>query len=76
MQSDSFDYAPPGAPPYQTPKFASTKDLLAAFDKSVAEARAAIAAADDSKFLAPWTLDGRRKNHHDYAAGSPSFAAS
>jgi uncharacterized damage-inducible protein DinB len=56
MQSDSFDYAPPGAPPYQTPKYASTEDLLAAFDKSVAQGRAAIAAADDSKFLAPWTL--------------------
>ncbi len=56
MQSDSFDYAPPGAPPYQTPKYTSTEDLLAAFDKSVAQGRAAIAAADDSKFLAPWTL--------------------
>jgi uncharacterized damage-inducible protein DinB len=56
MQSDSFDYAPPGAPPYQTPKYTSTEDLLAAFDKSVAQGRSAIAAADDSKFLAPWTL--------------------
>lgn len=56
LQSDSFDYAPPGAPPYETPKFASTKDLLAAFDKSVAEARTALAAADDSKMLGPWTL--------------------
>ena len=56
LQSDSFDYAPPGAPPYETPKFGSNKDLLAAFDKSVAEARAALAAADDSKMLGPWTL--------------------
>jgi uncharacterized damage-inducible protein DinB len=56
MQSDSFDYAPPGAPPYETPKFGSNKELLAAFDKSVAEARAALAAADDSKMLGPWTL--------------------
>ncbi len=53
---DSFDYAPPGAPPYETPKFASNKDLLAAFDKSVAEARAALATAEDGKMLAPWTL--------------------
>ncbi len=37
MQSDSFDYAPPGAPPYETPKFSSTEELLAAFDKSVAQ---------------------------------------
>jgi uncharacterized damage-inducible protein DinB len=56
MQSDSFDYAPPGAPPYETPKFGSNKALLAAFDKSVAEARSALAAADDSKMLGPWTL--------------------
>ncbi len=56
LQSDSFDYAPPGAPPYETPKFATNKDLLAAFDKSVAEARAALVAADDSKMLGPWTL--------------------
>ncbi len=56
MQTDSFDYAPPGAPPYQTPKYASTDELLTAFDKSVAQGRAALAAADDSKFLAPWTL--------------------
>jgi uncharacterized damage-inducible protein DinB len=56
MQADSFDYAPPGAPPYETPKYASTEDLLAAFDKSVTQGRSAIAAADDSAFLAPWTL--------------------
>jgi uncharacterized damage-inducible protein DinB len=56
LQTDSFDYAPPGAPPYETPKFSSTDDLLAAFDKSVAEARTALAAADDGKMLAPWTL--------------------
>jgi len=56
LQTDSFDYAPPGAPPYVTPTFASNKDLLAAFDKSVAQARAALAAADDSAMLAPWTL--------------------
>ena len=46
----------PARLPTRPPKFASNEDLLAAFDKSVAEARAAIAAADDSKLLAPWTL--------------------
>ncbi len=62
MQSDSFDYAPPGAPAYETPKFSSTEQLLAAFDKSVGEARAAIAAADDGKFLEPWTLKAGGKD--------------
>lgn len=56
LESDSFDYAPPGAPPYETPKFASTQDLVAAFDKSIAQARSALAAADDAKMMAPWTL--------------------
>jgi uncharacterized damage-inducible protein DinB len=56
MNTESFDYAPPGAPPYEAPKFASTEDLLASFDKSVASARAALAEADDAKFLAPWSL--------------------
>jgi uncharacterized damage-inducible protein DinB len=56
LNSDSFDYAPPGAPPYETPKFASKEQLLAAFDKSVADARAALAAAEDAKMLAPWSL--------------------
>jgi len=56
MDSDSFDYAPPGAPPYETPKFASNKELLEAFDKSVAKARAALVAADDGKYMGPWTL--------------------
>ncbi len=62
MEMDSFDYAPPGAPPYQPPTFASSKDLLAAFDRGVAEARAALAAADDSKLLGPWTLMAGGKN--------------
>jgi uncharacterized damage-inducible protein DinB len=56
METDSFDYAPPGAPPYQAPTFASNQELLDAFDKGVAETRAAITAAEDSKFLSPWTL--------------------
>jgi uncharacterized damage-inducible protein DinB len=56
LQGDSFDYAPPGGEPYNTPTFASNKELVAAFDKGVAESRAALAAADDSKMLAPWSL--------------------
>jgi uncharacterized damage-inducible protein DinB len=56
MEMDAFDYAPPGGPPYQAPTFASNKEMVDAFDKGVAEARAAIAAGDDAKFLAPWSL--------------------
>src|SRR5580700_7538226 len=42
LKQDSFDYAPPGAPPYETPKFPTTEALVAAFDKSVQNARAAL----------------------------------
>jgi uncharacterized damage-inducible protein DinB len=56
MNSESFDYAPPGAPPYQPPKFATTDEVLVAFDKSVAQARSALAAADDGAYFVPWTL--------------------
>lgn len=56
LTTDSFDYAPPGAPPYETPKFATTEDLVAAFDKSIAKARTALTAADDSQMMAPWSL--------------------
>ena len=56
IEQDSFDYAPPDAPPYETPKFSSTDELLASFDKSVANARTALAAADDTKLSAPWSL--------------------
>jgi uncharacterized damage-inducible protein DinB len=56
LKSDSFDYAPPGAPPYETPKFSTTEALVAAFDKSVKDARAGLAAADDAHMLAPWSL--------------------
>jgi uncharacterized damage-inducible protein DinB len=56
MQQDAFDYAPPDGPAFVSPSFGSSQELVQAFDKGVAEARAAIAAADDSKFLAPWTL--------------------
>jgi uncharacterized damage-inducible protein DinB len=56
MEMDAFDYAPPGGEPYKTPTFGSNKELIDTFDKGVAEARAALVAADDSKLLAPWTL--------------------
>src|SRR5712671_2751299 len=47
ISSDSFDVAPPGAPPYQPPKMDTLKDVLARFDKNSAEARTAIAGASD-----------------------------
>ncbi|HLY18799.1 MAG TPA: DinB family protein [Bryobacteraceae bacterium] len=56
MQKDSFDIAPPGAPPYKEEPLTTQKDLLARFDKNTAAARAALAAAGDEQFAQPWSL--------------------
>lgn len=56
MANNSFDIAPPGAPPYKEEPAASRADLLARFDKNVAAARAALAAASDEQFMQPWSL--------------------
>lgn len=53
MQESSFDVATGGD---GRATYGSTKELLAAFDHSVAKARAAIAAKTDAEMMAPWTL--------------------
>ncbi|MGA8152209.1 MAG: DinB family protein [Terriglobales bacterium] len=56
LKHDSFDIAPAGKQfePPPTPK--SRKELLEVFDKGVAEARAALAAASDSELARPWSF--------------------
>ena len=56
MTTESLDMMPAGGPPTQAYVMTSRKELLALFDKNVAEARAAIAAATDEDFAKPWTL--------------------
>jgi uncharacterized damage-inducible protein DinB len=56
INTDSFDAAPPGAPPHQPPQAKSRKEILEMFDKNVAAARAAIAGASDAHLLKPWAL--------------------
>ncbi len=56
IERDSLDIQPPGAPPYQMPTANSRKEILAMFDKSVSDARAAIAKASDAHMAKPWTL--------------------
>jgi uncharacterized damage-inducible protein DinB len=56
VDKDSFDVAPPGAPPYKEEPATSSKELLERFDKNVAAARAAIAGAGDERLMAPWAL--------------------
>ena len=58
LAGDSFDFMPPGGPPYSAPKASSAAELLAMFEKCAAEARAALAAATDEKLMQPWSLLG------------------
>jgi uncharacterized damage-inducible protein DinB len=56
LETESLDFAPPGAPPFQPKIAASQAELLATFDKNVAAARAAIGGAGDAQWMVPWTL--------------------
>jgi uncharacterized damage-inducible protein DinB len=56
LTKDSFDVAPPGAPPYKPEIAANRKDLLARFDKGTAALREAVAATSDADMMKPWSL--------------------
>ena len=56
LTTENFDYAPVNGPAYEPPKIENRKQLLAEFDKNVAEARAALASASDVEMMKPWTL--------------------
>jgi uncharacterized damage-inducible protein DinB len=56
VQTEELDYAPVGGPAYQPPKLDNRKELLAEFDKSVKEARAALEGASDQDLMKGWTL--------------------
>ncbi len=56
INQDSLDLAPPGAEPFKTPEAKSRQEVLDAFDKNAADARAALAGASDEHLLNPWSL--------------------
>jgi uncharacterized damage-inducible protein DinB len=56
IEKDSYDVAPPGAPPYKEEPVNTQKELLERFDKNVAAARAAIAKASNEHLMKPWSL--------------------
>jgi len=56
LQTENLDYAPVDGPQYEPPKILNTQQLLAAFDKESAEARAALSKASDADFTVNWTL--------------------
>jgi len=52
----SLDMAPPGGEPYRSPRLTKRREILDLFDRNVAEARAALAAARDEEMVQPWSL--------------------
>ena len=56
IKTEQLDYAPVGGPSYEPPKIENRQQLLAAFDKAAAEARAALASVRDEDLLKNWKL--------------------
>lgn len=57
LESDSFDTNPPdGQTTYQPMLATSRTELLEAFDRNIAAARAALAAVEDQKIMESWSL--------------------
>jgi uncharacterized damage-inducible protein DinB len=64
LTQDSWDVAPAGGAPYESPKLTSRKQILELFDKNVAAARKALAAVSDEALMKSWSL---------LAGGKPVF---
>ncbi len=56
IKTEELDYAPVGGPSFQPPKIENRKELLAVFDKNVADARAALASVSDAEMMKNWRL--------------------
>ena len=64
LDTQSFDYAPPGGAPRQPTSVKSRQELLDLFERNTQAARTAIAKVEDDKLREPWTL---------LAGGKPVF---
>jgi len=56
IHKDELDFAPVGVPRPAPAKLETSAQLLASFDKKVADARAALANVSDETLAGPWTL--------------------
>ena len=56
INTEELDYAPVNGPSYEPPKIENRAQLLAAFDKGSAEARAALAKVSDGDIMKGWKL--------------------
>src|SRR3954469_1224715 len=62
LDTPEFDVNPPGGHQAQPPAAKTRAELLASFDKGVAEARTALASASDQTLMTPWSLLSGGKN--------------
>jgi len=67
LTTPSWDIAPVGGEPYQSPSLTSRQRILDLFDRNVAAARKAIAAVQDDQMAQSWAL---------LKAGTPFFTLS
>src|SRR5205085_12579162 len=56
LTAPSWDIAPTGGEPYQSPRLTSRQEILHLFDRNVAAARKEIAAVKDDQMTQPWSL--------------------
>jgi uncharacterized damage-inducible protein DinB len=56
LTTQELDYAPVNGPGFQPPKIDNRKELLAEFDKNVAESRSALASISDAEMMKNWKL--------------------
>jgi uncharacterized damage-inducible protein DinB len=56
LTTTALDIAPVGGEPYRFPQFATTREIVAEFDKNVAAARHALAKVTDEEMAQMWTL--------------------
>jgi uncharacterized damage-inducible protein DinB len=67
--ADEMDLNPPGGAPHNRPAYRTSAELLAFFDKNVAEARAAIAGASDADHARGWSLKSAGKTYFTMPKG-------
>ena len=56
LNTEELDYAPVNGPAFEPPKITNRKELLAEFDKNVAESRAALSKVNDAEIMKNWKL--------------------
>lgn len=56
VKETSFDVAPIGGEPHQSPVLKSAQKILVGFDQNLSTARELMAATTDDEMMVPWTL--------------------